>query len=180
MKDRRFINYSEQLIHQLETMEEVLNSTNESSERNFDERKFPIKYNLIKGKCGWNEQEVRQFYSDPENLVRTIYCKNINVDETDDWGMFGFTPGFIYIEGKKYEGNKTLADQAASLGLSVATDPSIGLGLMNHFDYFPKHKYDYQLIRKSDYPEMFELICEIVIKRKLGNSGSDYSLQSGI
>ena len=84
--------------------------------------------------------------------------------------MSGYEPGFIYIEGVRYKCASTLADEAATLGLSMATDPGTGLGVMNHFDYFPRHKFDYQLIKKSDYPEVFSIMTDIFTKKNLGDT----------
>lgn len=167
---------SDQLIRELEALNEAEATTTIIGEKDFPERKFPIRYNpnspkqLVSQRYEWDESEIRKFYEDPENVSRTIFCKQINVDELDDWGMFGYTPGFIYIEKKRYEGERTLADKAAGLGLSIAVDPKTGLGVMNHFDYFPKHKFNYQLIRQSEYPEVFKIMTDIFYKRRVEGS----------
>ena len=183
------VDISGQLIQELERLDETKAKTTKLTEKDFPKKEFPIRpdpnakgiqadngkwyYNWEGYK--WNEKEIREFYKDPENISRTIFCRKMNVDELDDWGMFGYEPGFIYIEEVRYKGEKTLADEAASLGLSVAVDPKTGLGVMNHFDYFPKMKFDYQLIRKSEYPEVFEIMCDIFSHKRIGNQGQESS-----
>ncbi len=133
-------------------------------EENFKEIKFPLKNDV------WSKNEVMKFFEDTSNIHRTIFCKEVNVDEIDDWGMFGYEPDFIFIEKKNYEGARTLADQASLFGLSIARDPKTGLGLMNHFDYFPRHKFEYRVIKRSHDRELFDLLCEIFTKKHLGET----------
>jgi hypothetical protein len=170
---KRFVDISGQFINELDTLSDAIKSTTVISEKEFKERKFPIKFNYETHNWEWNEDEVRKFYEDPENVSRTIYCKKLNVDETDDWGMSGFTPGFIFLEKINYKGSKTLADHASSVGLSIGTDPKTGLGIMNHFDYFPKNKFDYRMIRKDGERRLFEVMCDIFTKRKIESSPRD-------
>lgn len=185
MEGKTLVDMSAQMIEELNALSDAVASTSNIAEKKFKERKFPIRYNpkskakLESQKYEWNEDEIRKFYEDPENVSRTVYCKSVNVDELDDLGKFGYTPGFIYIEKKRYEGNKTLADQASSVGLSIGVDPGTGLGVMNHFDYFPKHKFDYQLIRQTEYPEVFAIMCDIFTKKKMGDSQKKNTLLLG-
>jgi hypothetical protein len=95
-----------------------------------------------------------------------VYCPQINVDLTDDWGMFGFEPGFILIKKVNYKGSRTLADKAAGLGLSMAVDPKSGLGVVAHYDYFPRRKFEHQIIRKSDYKGLFSVMSDIFTRKK--------------
>ena len=168
------VDVSQQLIDQLDAISDAKESTTILSENDFPERKFPIRYNpkstktWVFEKYEWDEKEIRKFYEDPENIARTVYCPEVNFDQLDDWGMFGFTPSFIYIEKSNYKGRKTLADEAAVLGLSVIKDPKTGLSAIPHFDYFPKMKYNYQLIKKSEYPQVFKIMCDIFSRGKLG------------
>lgn len=183
-KKRVPVDISEQLITELDALLEAEARTVILTEKDFPERKFPIRWNPNKEiwyERVWDEGEVRKFYEDPENISRTIYCKEVNVDELDDWGMFGYTPGFVYIEKVNYKGSRTLADKAASLGLVVAVDPKSGLGIMNHFDYFPKHKFDYTLIRRENDPKLYALMCDIFRVRKLEGERVDNNplLKSG-
>lgn len=178
------VDISDQLINELEALTDAEKTTVKLTERDFPKREFPTKWNPnpdIWYEKEWNEKEIRHFYEDPENVRRTIFCKSINVDETDDWGMFGYTPGFIYIEELNYKGAKTLADKATSLGLSIVVDPKTGLGVMNHFDYFPKHKFEYELIKKSKLPDLFKLMCDIFFHKKISDQeqGSGPLLESG-
>jgi len=185
LKDKVPVDASQQLIDQLDAISDAEKSTTILSEKNFPEKKFPIRYNpnskkvFVWEQYEWNEDEIRKFYEDPENVARTLYCPKVNIDETDDWGMFGYTPSFIYIEKRNYKEQRTLADKAAGLGLSVIKDPKTGLSVMPHFDYFPKHKYDYQLIRQSEYPEVFKIMCDIFSKRKIETNAKKPLLNSG-
>lgn len=171
---RKPVNISEQFIDDLRRLSDAEATTQVLDEKDFPEIKFPIRYNPDK-KIGyrrvWNEDEVRKFYENPENVRRTIYCRNINVDELDDWGMFGYTPGFIFIEKSRYKGIRTPADRAASVGLSIAVDRQTGLGVMNHFDFFPKYKFEYVLVKKDSDRKLFELMCDIFSVKKMGESG---------
>jgi len=162
---KRPIDLSKQTANEFYALGEAEKSTVKLAERDFSERRFPMKYNPKTYKYDWKENEIRNFYEDPENISRTIFCREINVDETDGWGMFGYTPGYIYVEKKRYEGSKTFADEATSFGLSMGFDQKTGLGVMNHFDYFPKYKFEYQLIRKSDQPEIFAIMKDIFNKK---------------
>jgi hypothetical protein len=185
LKNKVPVDVSQQFIDQLDAISDAEKSTTILSEKDFPERKFPIRYNPKKvdkwgtGTHEWDEKEIKQFYEDPENLARTLYCPQVNIDELDDWGMFGFTPGFIYIEKRNYKGQRTLADKAAGFGLSVAKDHKTGLSVIPHFDYFPKHKYDYQLIRLSEYPAVFKIMCDIFSKKKIETSVEKPLLNDG-
>lgn len=176
MEGKKPVDISAQMIEELNVLSDTVASTTNIAERKFKERKFPIRYNpeskarFVSDRYEWNEEEIRKFYEDPENAARTVYCKQMNVDETDDWGMFGYTPGFVYIEKKNYESAKTLADQVSAVGLSIGVDPKTGLGLMKHFDYFPRHKFGYQSIRRTEYPEVFDLMCDIFTKKEIQDS----------
>lgn len=170
MEGKKLVNISAQLIEELDALSEAVKVTTNITEKKFKETKFPLRFNDKTHRYEWDDKEIRKFYEDSENASRTIYCREVNVDETDNWGLFGYTPGFLYIERKKYEGVKTLNDQASSVGLSIGVDPKTGLGVMNHFDFFPKHKYGYQMIRRTEYPELFNLMCAIFTKRKIGNT----------
>ncbi len=155
-------NLGQQFLNELNAISETEKETREIVEKDFPDRKFPL---------GQGEEIIRKFYEDESNISRTIFCPEINVDEIDDWGMFGYTPGFIYIESKRYEGSRTLADEASLLGLSTATSPS-GISLISHFDYFPKYEFNYQLIRKSHYPADFEILLKMFgVKRLEGGEG---------
>jgi hypothetical protein len=179
LKHKVPVDVSQQLIDQLNIISDTEASTTILSENDFPETKFPIRYNYETKEYEWNEDEIKKFCVDPENIERTIYCPKVNVDETDDWGMFGFIPGFIYIEKRNYKGQKTLADKAAGLGLSVIKDPKTGLSIIPHFDYFPRHKYDYQLIRQSEYPEVFKIMCDIFSRKKIETKSEKPLLNSG-
>lgn len=161
------IDVSQQFIKEIELIDEAKAKTVEFNERDFPERKFPIRYNKGTKRWEWEEEEVRRFYEDPDNVSRTIYCPRVNNDETDDWGMFGYGPGFTFIEKATYKGERSFADQAALLGLSIVVDPKTGLGVMPHNDYFPKNKFERQLIRRYDRPALFGLLCDIFTKRAI-------------
>lgn len=183
MGEKRAVDISGQFITELNAIDEASKITKTITEKEFKERKFPLRYNPNSlsewehQKYEWSEGEIRKFYEDPENVSRTIYCPSVNVDDTDDWGIFGTTEAFIYIEKLNYKGNKTLADQASSLGLSIKIDPKTGLGVLGHGDYFPRHKFECCKIKKSEYPEIFTLMCDIFTKKEIKNPPSPLLLK---
>jgi hypothetical protein len=168
-----FIDISDQLINELNALDRAEASVVKIDEKKFPKRKMPIKYNPDTCGFDWKEEDIRKFFEDPENVSRTIFCNKVNSDLLDDWGIFGYTPGFIFIEEKNYNGNKTLADRAASTGLSIAVDPKTGLGVMSHFDYFPKHKFEYEVIRQKFDPKLFALMADIFTKRRIESERSN-------
>lgn len=171
IKNKKPVDISQQVINELEAIDEADKATIEIKEKDIDERHFPLRWNEEKRDYEWDEEEVRAFYEDPANVSRTVYCPEVNVDLLDDWGMFGFEPGFIFIEKVNYKGSVTLADKAASLGLSMAVDPKTGLGVISHYDYFPKRKFDHQIIRKSDYHGLFNVLGDIFTRKRLRDGG---------
>ncbi len=165
------MDWPDQLIKQLDALNEAELSTR-VIEKKIKERKFPLRWNNELKLYEWSEGEIKDFYDDPENIRRTIYCQSVNIDETDGWGMFGYTPGFIYIERRNYKGSKTFADRFSALGLSVGVEPITGLSIMSHFDYFPRQKFDYRIIKKTENPEIFAVMCN-VFNNKIKSDLSD-------
>jgi hypothetical protein len=169
------VNISDQLINDLNALSQAEATMTKIGERDFSKRKMPIKYNTWTCQFEWKEEDIRKFFEDPENVSRTIFCNEINVDMLDDYGAFGYTPGFIFIEEKRYNGNQTLTDRMASAGLSIAVDPKTGLGIMQHFDYFPRNKLEYETVRRRHDPKLFALMADIFTKRRI-ESGGDNSI----
>jgi hypothetical protein len=167
---KELVDTSESLIAELEQLREAEMKRVVLEDSNLQKKEFPdVKIE------DWREQ-IEEFYADPENISRTIVCPNINNDLTDDWGMFGYGPGFIYVTGQNYTGETTINDRRSSLGLSIATDPKTGLGFMKHFDDFPRKKYSQRIIQKHDEPELFKLMCDIFNKKSLETSNQKPSL----
>jgi len=165
-KDYQPDNASEQFLRELEATLQAESAMEKYEEREFSDKDFPLNWSQMNGKEEWSKKDLENFYEDPANRSRTIFSPNMNNDVTDDWGMFGYGPGFIYISGRTYEGSKTLADKAALLGQSLIIDPKTGLGILKHNDYFPKDKYKSVLIRRYEFPRVFDTMCEIFARRK--------------
>lgn len=111
-------------------------------------------------KIGSSQEHMEMFFQ-PDVLRRLIYCPQINVDMTDSWGMFGYEPGFILIRGLRYSGVRTLADKAALSGYSTGTRVrvrGIEIPQISHFDYFPRHKFQYDLITPRYLPRFYDFL----------------------
>jgi len=175
--DRKVVDLSGIILRDLDALEKTEKIVRRFREFRFPEIKFPVNvWRPEKREWEGHEDEIRRFYEDPKNIERTIFCPKINNDETDDWGMFGFGPGFIFVESRNYRGRKTLTDRMASAGLSLVVDPKTGLGVMPHYDYFPKNKLKHILIRKYDASDLFNLMVDIFSKKRLEDKGSPPAL----
>ena len=173
-KDYQPVNASEQFLKELEATLQAESATEKYEERDFSDKDFPLNWAQMNGKEKWSKEDLEKFYEDPANRSRTIFSPQMNNDITDDWGMFGYGPGFVYISGRRYEGSKTLADKAALLGLSLISDPKTGLGLLKHNDYLPRDKYKLTRITRYEFPKVFNAMCEIFARKKFeAEKGSD-------
>lgn len=111
-----------------------------------------------------SEEVLREFFT-PENIQRLIYCPQINNDELDGWGMFGYAPGYIFVIGREYEGERSLNDRAMLSGSSfknVKTKTGKEVLTISHYDYFPQMKFSKQLITMARAPKTFFFLRELL------------------
>lgn len=114
----------------------------------------------------WNNEPTTEtldtfFKERPEATERLIYCPQINVDETDGWGMFGYEPGYLFLVSKLYTGKRTLADETFLRNVMsnpLETPSGITIMQLSHYDFFPVHKYRAQVLKASDTPSTYAYI----------------------
>jgi hypothetical protein len=109
--------------------------------------------------------ELGAFFRDtPGAAERLIVCNQINVDLTDDWGMFGYEPGFLFVCGKNYTGASTFNDATfmteLAAGPSITTESGGSIPVLNHYDSFPRTKFDAQFITPGRTPQTYAYITE--------------------
>ena len=118
------------------------------------------------------EETLDTFFKDhPEATDRLLYCPEVNVDELDSWGMFGYEPGYIFIVSRIYEGNKNLADKVflpTAMGNPLETPSGITIMQYPHYDFFPVHKYRTQILKESDTPRTYAYINRMLNTPKPG------------
>ncbi|MFA6184854.1 MAG: hypothetical protein WCT51_03095 [Candidatus Shapirobacteria bacterium] len=110
------------------------------------------------------KEELKEFFT-PEMVSRLIKCPKINIDETDDWGMFGYEPGYFFICGIKYKGDKTLNDMALLNGMTLknsTTKTGYEITEISHADSFPRNKYIYQTITVEKTPKTFTFLRNLL------------------
>lgn len=111
-----------------------------------------------------SEEELKEFFT-PDVIQRLVYCSQINRDMTDDQGMFGYEPGYIFVNSRKYEGAQTLADEgmlkAKTIGM-IKTASGAELIIFPHYDYFPRHKFSTQLITAERTPKTFAFLRHLL------------------
>ena len=124
----------------------------------------------------WDEPtdtELDGFFGEhPDAWERVIACPQINRDSLDDWGIYGYLPGFIYVKGVKYKGAKSLNDMAflgRQQGEDVDSDPVLAsagfkhrrtalgqnMWTIDHYDFFPRYKLDGVTITSESHPSTF-------------------------
>ena len=112
-----------------------------------------------------SEEELKKFFT-PEVLQRIIYCPKINVDLTDDWGMFGYEPGYIFVCKNRYKGFRTFSDQFFFKGRStqntITTKEGVEILVVPHYDAFPRAKFQSQTITQGRTPKTFEFLKELI------------------
>lgn len=95
----------------------------------------------------------------PGAYDRLIYCPSINNDPTDGWGMFGYSRGFIFVNGLRYNHDATLSDMYFANNLGILETPSgRPVRTINHYDFFPRHKLWTQEITERTAPETFAFL----------------------
>ncbi len=132
------------------------------------EREVPYKWNPK-----WGPREIRPenaptpaqlldfLENTPGAFDRLIYCPQINNDSTDSWGMFGYSKGFIFVNGARYAQNATLADATFMDNVGAAETPSgRPLPVISHYDFFPVWKLYTQEISERTAPEAFAFLTQ--------------------
>lgn len=82
---------------------------------------------------------------------------------TDDWGMFGYEPGYIFIYGRRYDGKRTLNDamilhRMSITGIRITKDNKITIPIIPNYDFFPRYKFYTQEITEERTPDTFAYI----------------------
>lgn len=136
-------------------------------EKEFPEKTLPFRTNPDTRKHEWDDNNLKEFLNDPENIARIIYCPKFDMDVIDSSGLLGYEELFIFITKKNYIGTESLADEAALKGLSIKIDPDKGFGIISSFDLFPRNKFDYEMIGSVDSPEAFKAMSNILMPKKV-------------
>ncbi len=98
----------------------------------------------------------------PGAYDRLIYCPQINNDHTDGWGMFGYSRGFIFVNGVRYAENHTLSDIHFMDNIDAPSTPSgRRLPTISHYDFFPRNKLYTQEITERTAPEAFAFLVQL-------------------
>ncbi len=112
-----------------------------------------------------SEEVLREFFT-PEVIQRLAYCPQINRDETDDWGMFGYEPGYIFVCGTAYEGARSFNDQAVLMGKrgddKIKTASGVEIYVIPHYDFFPRHKFINQKVTAERTPKTFAFLRHLL------------------
>ena len=112
-----------------------------------------------------SEEVLRKFFT-PEVIQRLAYCPKINRDETDDWGMFGYEPGYIFVCGTAYEGARSFNDQAALIGKrgddKIKTASGVEIYTIPHYDFFPRRKFINQKVTAERTPKTFAFLRSLL------------------
>lgn len=117
----------------------------------------------------YSEAEVEAFFTDEILSERVLYIPTINRDLTDHFGMFGYEPGFVFIEGinpQRGEEAKNLNEYAWLNGLSTK-ETNTPVHYMEHWDSFPYKKFDFTIITPGSHLPIYQKIYEFLVK-KLG------------
>ena len=111
-----------------------------------------------------SEEVLKEFFT-PDAVQRLVYCPQINRDMTDDWGMFGYEPGYLFVCGRNYEGAHTLADEGVLKAITtemIKTASGVELMTIPHYDYFPRHKFMTQGVTAERTPRTFAFLRKIL------------------
>ncbi|MEI8067402.1 MAG: hypothetical protein WCG91_00425 [Candidatus Shapirobacteria bacterium] len=114
------------------------------------------------GEMGHNEassEQLKEFFT-PEMISRLVYCPQINVDQTDNWGSYGYEPGYIFVNSSNYKGAQTFNDDEmlhAETFDSFTTKNGFNVLKLvkDHYDFFPQAKFNTQIITAEKYPKTF-------------------------
>lgn len=112
-----------------------------------------------------SEEVLKEFFTS-EVIQRLAYCPQINRDETDDWGMFGYEPGYIFVCGTNYEGTRNFNDLAALSGKTgsdkLKTASGVEIYAVPHFDFFPRKKFTTQKVTAERTPRTFAFLRHLL------------------
>ncbi|MDP4010063.1 MAG: hypothetical protein Q8P53_03730 [Candidatus Shapirobacteria bacterium] len=111
-----------------------------------------------------SEEELKRFFT-PEMISRLVKCPQIKVDETDDWGMFGYEPGYFFVCESRYKGAKRFNDKDLLIGRSLrsaTTSTGYSITEIQHADSFPRDKFDKQTITASKTPRTFAFLRKLL------------------
>lgn len=111
-----------------------------------------------------SDEEMKDFFTPDIVSKRLIYCQKINIDQTDDWGMFGYEEGFIFIETLRRTGEHCFNDSCWNSGESVRESKEYDILEIPHYDFFPRAKFDFVIITKSRLPMVFAFLQEYLRK----------------
>lgn len=107
-----------------------------------------IRQGLLRFPESEDPEVVRAFLTREVMASRLLFCPSINNDMTDDWGMFGYSPGFIFLSARIKDFETTPATELWERGQIDAVIEIGGtlLRAIPHFDFFPKGMFEYSLI----------------------------------
>lgn len=133
----------------------------------FPKMEFPAKYVAGTQKYEYQENEVRKFYKNPQNVRRTIFVQNVPNDVTDARNIFGSGPVFIFIESVKPDVSDN-PDVSSNKFIPVSINSEIGLVAIPDLESFPSN-LDIVKIPEFDCPDLYNLIKKIM-QKKIRNS----------
>jgi hypothetical protein len=113
--------------------------------------------------------ELTQFFTPEVLRERLIVCPTMNVDVTDDLGVFGYEPGFIFIQqGQIMNRAPVTINEAHWINGStlrlVETPTGLVIPVLPHKDFMPRNSEEikFQEVRHSQNPNTFHFLCEVV------------------
>jgi hypothetical protein len=110
-------------------------------------------------------EQLDAFFKDsPDAPGRVVFCSEINNDLTDDWGHFGYSPGFIFVCGARYGQARTLSDHTFLENIShqqIVTPSGHTVPVLAHYDFFPRDGLRHQIINPKRTPATFEYLTEL-------------------
>lgn len=89
-------------------------------------------------------------------------CPQINKDLLDDWGLYGYEPGFIFVVGNYENPPNTRAAEMWATQQLLNWDPVEKLPIMGHYDFFPKLSLKHQIITPTETPRTFAYLYELL------------------
>lgn len=105
-----------------------------------------------------SEEEMRIFFTAEIILERLFFCPNINRDMTDDWGIFGYEEGFIFVEGALHNSVQCLNDLAWREGGQLKESTDYTVPELLHYDFFPRNKFSSIAITESRHLTVFQFL----------------------
>lgn len=112
------------------------------------------------------EKDMQIFFTPEIISQRVLFCPEINVDMTDDWGMFGYEKGFIFLESLEKEGVNCFNDENWETGESLKLIGA-SVPVLPHYDFFPRQKFSHVLITPSRCPAIYNFLRNKIENVKL-------------